>query len=163
MTTPPDPLDKPASRWRPTRRGVARLAGYLSLLVAGIVIGAAGHALFLRAQLRTLLEQPDQIVPLLMAKLRWDLSLRDDQLPRVETCVLRHQHAMSALHSEFLTRLHAEFDQFALEMEPPLDDTQRELFRSRFSAFRSTIVPFQAPAKPHHPPETQPTNPTKTP
>lgn len=101
--------------------------GLAAVFIAGAVVG---HAIAFRMARSMMLSPPsaEEMSAMRVKRLTGDLDLSPEQIPQVESIVVRTSKAMAATHGEMFDRLAATMDSGDKEIEKVLLPEQRRKF-----------------------------------
>ncbi len=133
------------SRTLPTRvpryRWWLRLLLPLVIFVSGTVVGAGGTLLVVRNRVLMAVHHPDKMPEIIAARMRFVLSLSDQQTRQVERILRARQASLLKLRQQYQPELEQELDLLDEQVSAVLDEQQRVRWRGRLRGLRQTWLP----------------------
>lgn len=115
--------------------------GLSMIFGAGAVCGAAGYAYWHHAYMVWLQDHPDDMPDMIIEKLKTELSLTEDQLPKVASVVRRNHAELKKLQGEFCPRIYMHCEAFQAEMQSVLTPEQYAIWLPHFQEVREIWLP----------------------
>lgn len=113
----------------------------LLLLLCGGIIGASLMAAFGYNRLMATIHAPETIPPRIVARMKWNLSLTDEQAEEVETILTNLQRDLVRIRDQNLPEIERELEQARNEVLKVLTPEQGKIYNLGFERLRETLVP----------------------
>ncbi len=113
----------------------------LLLLLCGVIIGASLTAAFGFNRLMATIHEPETIPPRIVARMKWNLSLTDEQAEQVEAIITDLQRDLVSIRDRNLPEIERELEQARTEVLEVLTPEQGEIYNRGFEKLRNTLVP----------------------
>ncbi len=113
----------------------------LLLLLCGVIIGASLTAAFGFNRLMATIHEPETIPPRIVARMKWNLSLTDEQAEQVEAIITDLQRDLVSIRDRNLPEIERELEQARTEVLEVLTPEQGKIYNRGFEKLRDTLVP----------------------